>query len=355
MEWWMLIFSQQSFFWQSFRVSYTCSSNYSVYDGECTHTHLSHAHVSAHSALTAYFAHLHACHIRAWLKGVEKVFAHVSSLFMSLSPFSWFTYPCCSLTVTSRPLPTTTSLTPTSTSSCRTFPSWKRRTCATPHLHRELWLPGQIRCKHRLRAQEVRQDHFRGWWQDVHQRSEPQFLWLLENHTRTEDFSLLTMFQSSVSHVSHDGFALQIETKKACNRETVARQREIEEKEGFVISAAQSMSRKSQRNGISVSLKGHRKSNSAESQKILFWWMRSPRTSSTKGSTSYYKRKIQIREDYIWISTTWSARIWSEESQNTHWLSLSVSFESQRLQLLELFNGQIKLSERVYLRSDLKM
>ena len=31
-------------------------------------THLSHAHFSEHSAITAYFAHLHACHIHAWLK-----------------------------------------------------------------------------------------------------------------------------------------------------------------------------------------------------------------------------------------------------------------------------------------------
>ena len=65
MEWWLFIFSLNRFF---NRVSYTCSSNYSVYDGRCTHTHLSHAHFSAHSALTAYFTHLHTCHIHVWLK-----------------------------------------------------------------------------------------------------------------------------------------------------------------------------------------------------------------------------------------------------------------------------------------------
>ena len=42
------------------------------------HTHLSHAHCSAHNALTAYFARFHACHIHAWLKFMKKVFAHVS-------------------------------------------------------------------------------------------------------------------------------------------------------------------------------------------------------------------------------------------------------------------------------------
>ena len=39
---------------------------------KCTHTHLSHAHYSAHNALTTYFAHLHACHIDVWLKCHEK-------------------------------------------------------------------------------------------------------------------------------------------------------------------------------------------------------------------------------------------------------------------------------------------
>ena len=98
--------------------------------------------------LPVYFAHLHACYIHAG-SVCKKVFAHVSCLSISTSLFSRFTLPCCSCTVTSRPIPTTTSLTTPSTSSCRTFPSWKRRTCATPHLHREVWLPDQIRCKNR--------------------------------------------------------------------------------------------------------------------------------------------------------------------------------------------------------------
>ena len=37
-------------------------SNYSVYDGGCTYTHLLHAHFSAHGACTVISAHLHACH-----------------------------------------------------------------------------------------------------------------------------------------------------------------------------------------------------------------------------------------------------------------------------------------------------
>ena len=54
------------------RVSYTCVGDYSVYGGRCTYTHLLYAHFSAQSAFTAYFAHLHACHTRAWLKCHEK-------------------------------------------------------------------------------------------------------------------------------------------------------------------------------------------------------------------------------------------------------------------------------------------
>ena len=34
--------------------------------------------------------------------------------------------------------------------------------CASPHEQREVWLSGQVRPQHRLRAQRVRQDHFCG-------------------------------------------------------------------------------------------------------------------------------------------------------------------------------------------------
>ena len=80
-----------------------------------------------------------------------------------------------------------------------------------------------------------------------------------------------------------------------------------------MISAAESMSKKGKRNSSSVSLKSHGKSCSEESQKILFWWMRSPRTSSTRRSASYCKREFQFWEDFFWMSTTWRSKIWSEE------------------------------------------
>ena len=73
---------------------------------------------------------------------------------------------------------------------------------------------------------------------------------------------------------------LRHKAKKACNRETVARQRKKEEREGFVISVAKSMSMKSQRNSIrSHSLATQREFDSDEPI--------SSRTPGTKSSTIY--------------------------------------------------------------------
>ena len=73
----MLIFSRQNFLDKVFWVSYTCCSDYSVYDGRCTYTHLLHAHFSGAHTLCAYFTLLmrvtytHGSGVR------KKVFAHV--------------------------------------------------------------------------------------------------------------------------------------------------------------------------------------------------------------------------------------------------------------------------------------
>ena len=76
----MFIFSlARCFSGQSlFKVSYTCSRNYSVYDGGCTHTHLSHVHFSvaqfvcAHPDIFMRVTHTHGSSVH------KKVFAHVS-------------------------------------------------------------------------------------------------------------------------------------------------------------------------------------------------------------------------------------------------------------------------------------
>ena len=50
-----------------------------------------------------------------------------------------------------------------------------------------------------------------------------------------------TVFEISASHASHGDFSLQRESKESMLRETVARQREREEREASVISVADSM------------------------------------------------------------------------------------------------------------------
>ena len=117
MEWRMLIFSDR-FFRKILRVSYTCSRNYSVYDGvrrEGVHTHI--FLFTARSLRTRHiFMRVHRSRV------CKSFIAHVSHLSISPSPFWSFTrLPWCSLTVTSRSIQTTTSVTPTSTWSCRTF------------------------------------------------------------------------------------------------------------------------------------------------------------------------------------------------------------------------------------------
>ena len=70
-----------------------------------------------------------------------------------------------------------------------------------------------------------------------------------KSHARTLD----CLLEASVSHVSHG------ESKDSMHRETVARHRGREEREGSVISSAESMSKKSRRNSIrSHSLQTHR-------------------------------------------------------------------------------------------------
>ena len=87
----------------------------------------------------------------------------------------------------------------------------------------------------------------------------------------TRQFGVPTVFESSVLRVSHDDFALQIESKESMQSGIRCRtQKEREEREGFAISTAESMSKTGQRNGISVSLKIHRKSCSEESPRKFY-------------------------------------------------------------------------------------
>ena len=71
-------------------------------------------------------------------------------------------------------------------------------------------------------------------------------------------FNVPTVFETSVSHVSHGNVALHRGSQESMPRETVATQRERGEREGSVISLTESMSKKSRRNSTrSHSLRTH--------------------------------------------------------------------------------------------------
>ena len=79
-EWWMLIFSWQTLLDRVFCVSYTCSSNYSVYDGWCAYTHLLHAHFSVAQFVCAHpNFFMRVTHTRMAQASVKKVLCRFSS------------------------------------------------------------------------------------------------------------------------------------------------------------------------------------------------------------------------------------------------------------------------------------
>ena len=58
--------------------------------------------------------------------------------------------------------------------------------------------------------------------------------------------------------------------------------------------------------------------------------------------------KIQFRENFSRLSTTWRSKIWSEEIQNTHYSSHSVSMNLKDDNYWKPINGHIKPSVREY-------
>ena len=105
--------------------------------------------------------------------------------------------------------------------------------------------------------------------------------------------------------------------KKACNRETVAGQREIEEREGFVISAAESTSKERLTEQYWESFSSDSPTENSflmdEISENIF----------NEEHNKLFLGKIQIREDKTWLSFWWRSRIWSEEIQNTNYSSHS--------------------------------
>ena len=143
-------------------------------------------------------------------------------------------------------------------------------------MHREVWLPSQVRCKLRL-------CDFRGWWHDAHQRSGPQHLRLLKHHAREHwtircSHSVWILCFARFSWWFCSSYRKQI--KHAIGKPLLDR-----EKEKVLWSVLQNRCQRKINGTVFVWV--WRVLFWRNSQKILFWWMRSPRTSWTKSSTSY--------------------------------------------------------------------
>ena len=226
-EWWSLIL---------FRVSYTCSSDYSVYDGECTYTHLLHAHLSAHSACTVTFAHLHACAHTRMAQVMSKRLLHVCVIPLH-PPLSCLTRLCCSLTVISRSIPTLTSTT--------FLPNF-------PVLEAQDMRNSARACPVSTQVMSPRSST-----RSLLTIQTSKNLWILKSHTGkywidqcTHDVWTDLCFASFLWW-----FWFVKWTHATGNREKTER----EEREGSVISVVESMSKKSRRNSVrSHSLQTHR-------------------------------------------------------------------------------------------------
>ena len=338
-----------SFFWlsssrcRSHSCSHARSSNDCVSDGECTHTHLLHVHflVYIHGAYTSHIlmrvTHMHGSRVSAvrmsflpWLTFsllMFHPFLLLSSLLFLDGHFE--TTPDYDLTdFDVQDLP-------------QNFPDLEAQVKRTPHedeLSGYLAKPAFIR---RFWAQEVRQDHICGQWHDAHWR----YLRLFENHRKNiGQFGVSAVFEFSVSHISHWWFLfLREKAKKACNRETVARQREREEREGPVISAAELMSMKSRRNRIRSHSPTTRRQFDSDDRDLrvhLEWRAQQ----ASLGENSAQKKDTRL-------STTRRSKIRNEEIQNTQYVSHNESMNLKE----DISCADQAQCERIHSWSKLKM
>ena len=177
----------------------------------CTYTHLLHAHVSAHCACTVTFAHFHACahtrmaQARVVSKGVRCTCIIPLHLAFSIS---CMTRLCCSCTSTST-IPFRSTILPY-------FPVLKAqdmRHSALASKSLATW-PSQMQTQVMSPTSSTRSLLWTTTQCSMKSLTSPK------THENTEQFGVPSMFESSVSHVSHDDFALQIESKESIHRET---------------------------------------------------------------------------------------------------------------------------------------
>ena len=137
------------------------------------------------------------------------------------------------------------------------------------------------------------------------------------NHDGISDFSKATRENTGLFGIPTVFETTVSQSQESMPRETVARQREREEREGSVITGAESMSRKSRQNSTwNHSLQTHRK---------LFSDGRELENTWNEELNKLFLVKIQIRDNCTRLSTRWRSTIWSEEIKNTHYSSHSVS------------------------------
>ena len=174
----------------------------------------------------------------------------------------------------------------------------------------------------------VRQDHFCGWWHD--QRSEPQFLRLLEIHEREHQ---TIRCSHSVGILCFARFSWWFCTSDRRKRKHATGKplldREKQKKDNFLWSVLQSLCQRKFIGTVSVCvwrvtenpvLKNHRTFYS-----ILM--IEFSEDAWNEELTKLFLVKIQITEDCIWQSTTWRSKIWNEETQNTHYSSRNESLD----------------------------
>ena len=130
---------------------------------------------------------------------------------------------------------------------------------------------------------------------------------------------------------------------------TVAGPRETEERERLAISVAESMSKKCQRNGISVSLKSHRKSCSEESLRKFYsdgWDLRGHLEWRAQQACSWWK--FSLEKIFLeWVRHGDPKFEAKTNSEYAFYLSHSVSLNLKDCSYWKIFHVQIKRSVRM--------
>ena len=261
-----------------------------VCDGVCTHTLICCTHIFwcmyTARTLRTFLCVLHTCIAQGCLQCACR-----RLLVISLSPFSCVTRPCscCSVTLTSRPFPTsTTSLTSLSTRSCRTSPTWKRRS----------------------------------------------------NALRTRTRSLVTWpiphTPQVMSPPSSTTSLLWTMTRRSST--VVPSKESMESMQSAVLSSR--CQRKFDGTTFERLLFGLSENSVLMDEISEDTW--------NEELNKLFLVKTQLRENCTRLSTTWRSKIWSGEIQNMHYLSHSVSLNLKDYSYWEMFNVQINLSVREY-------